>query len=87
MKPGTLGYDRSGRRKYATVIDTKAGMRLGVDREFDCRPRKLVEEDDNGLFVRCDKGKHYLEGQLDETEAYYIGFYEWPISPHGEPKP
>lgn len=26
------------------------------------------------LYVRCKDGRHYLDGQLDATGKYYVGF-------------
>lgn len=47
------------------LTEIKIGETVIADGGFDCiRPGPvLVDGDDNGLFVRCDEGKHYLIGQ------------------------
>jgi hypothetical protein len=48
----------------------KAGMTLIADNGFSCLKngeRYIVEGDADGeLYITCDAGHHYLEGQVDE---------------------
>lgn len=49
--------------------DLKAGDTITLDAGFTCAlPRSvIVEKDMGGKFFKCDDGKHYLDGQEDET--------------------
>jgi len=57
------------------LADIKTGDRVVVDAGFTCmRPGvHAVERDDGGLFIPCDHGKHYLDGQEDEPGADLVG--------------
>ena len=62
---------------YARFHEVHEGTKLKADGGFSCiRPDAIltVGKDREGLFVDCDFGPHYLDGQLDETDEY-IGFY------------
>lgn len=58
---------------YARIAEVKAGDTLLADGGFTCMSEGIVtvEEDDDGLFVRCGEGKHYLDGQAEGD--VYIG--------------
>jgi hypothetical protein len=50
------------------LSDLKAGDTIIADGGFTCMeagPKKVYAADD-GLHVLCNKGRHYLEGQLDD---------------------
>lgn len=44
----------------------KAGDLVYADAGFTCMEpgKKRIEEDSEGLYIVCDEGKHYLDGQL-----------------------
>jgi hypothetical protein len=57
--------------------DVKPGDVLIADGGFTClteNGRCKVREDEHGLYVICDEGKHYLDGQLDDDGTGIIGF-------------
>lgn len=59
---------------YAKEADVKAGDVLVTDGGFTCmkdKELKTVCEDENGLYITCAEGHHYLDGQLERKE--YIG--------------
>jgi hypothetical protein len=78
--------DKQG-RAYAHMSELTAGDRVTVDGDFTClRPwsQHSVEQDEHGLFVRCDgpdgerpagSEKHYLDGQLAEHGDALVGVY------------
>jgi hypothetical protein len=48
------------------LSDLKKGDKIEVDGGFECMfGIKEIDEDEDGLFVPCSHGKHYLDGQLD----------------------
>lgn len=55
------------------------GTKLVSDGSFDCiRYQSIVKVERNEakseLWVPCDKGRHYLAGQLDTETNTYVGF-------------
>lgn len=57
--------------------DVKPGDVLIADGGFTClaeNARCEVLKDHYGLYVNCDEGKHYLDGQLDDDGTGIIGF-------------
>lgn len=72
-------------RAYALVATVKAGDKLETDGDFTCMSKgKIVEVgiDDRGLFIPCQKGHHYLSGQVKIDKLgpqYYVGLY--PVVP------
>ena len=53
------------------------GDHIVADRDFICMEAgpKLVKKDENNeLYVDCNDGKHYLDGQLDEKTGELLGF-------------
>ena len=58
---------------YAKNSEVKAGTILIADDGFTCLhdgAERTVESDDDGLFIPCAAGKHYLDGQLNENDEY-----------------
>lgn len=58
-------------RKYAYVHEVKKGTVLIADGGFTCMSegsRYIVDVDDEGPYVRCSRGKHYLDGQVTFEE-------------------
>lgn len=59
--------------QFAKLDDVHLGTKLVPDAGFTCMEAgKIVEvtEDENGLFVPCSHGRHYLDGQLDDGVEY-----------------
>lgn len=58
------------------IDDVTAGMVLVADGGFTCMAEgpKVVGEDQDGLFVPCDCGRHYLEAQVVDPPGILIGF-------------
>jgi hypothetical protein len=52
----------------ARLDDLKAGDTLFADDGFTCMQAgvKTVREDEDGLYIPCADGSHYLDGQLRE---------------------
>jgi hypothetical protein len=64
-------------RPYATVDQVVAGTLLEADGDFDCIEKGAVltvTEFGFGLCVPCTHGRHQLDGQRDDGEAY-VGLY------------
>lgn len=64
---------------YAAPIDkVKDGSVLECDDGFTCLHDEdivVVRKDENGLYVVCDEGRHYIDGQLDWDDCTtYVGF-------------
>ncbi len=58
---------------YAKVSDVKVGDTVVTDGGFTCmkqNERHIVQEDENGLFIPCEEGHHYIDGQLDDGDVY-----------------
>jgi hypothetical protein len=52
------------------ISDLKAGEAVRGFRDWGCVPSnatRTVRQDSGGLFVVCNQGKHYLDGQEDES--------------------
>lgn len=68
-------------REWAKLSEMKAGDVLIPDDGFTCGIAAAgaeVKEDEKGLYVGCDEGKHYLEGQVSEDDNdHLVGF--WPL--------
>lgn len=73
-----MSRDRQG-RKYATVEEVHEGLQLECDDAFTCISTGrvvTVNKDSVGLFIPCDEGRHYLDGQLDfDGGQFYVGLY------------
>lgn len=64
-------------RAWAKLSQTKAGDKLIPDGGFTCMRKGLpltVQQHATGLYVECDCGFHFIEGQADDGE-HMIGFY------------
>ena len=62
---------------YAKIDEVEEYSILIPDGGFTCLKdgkEAVVYEDEFGLYVICDEGRHYLDGQLDDGEEY-IGFF------------
>ena len=60
----------------ADVEKVKKGTRVCTDDGFTrIAPFKIkkVQEDANGLYITCNSGHHYLDGQLNDTDTQYVG--------------
>lgn len=65
-------------RPWTKVSEIKIGSMVKMDDDFSCMMggvNRIVQEDDQGLFVVCAEGHHYLDGQLSEDESHYVGVY------------
>lgn len=59
---------------FAKIDDVRVGTKLQSDDALTCLNMNaihIVECDENGLFIICHDGRHYLDGQIDGDE--YIG--------------
>ena len=64
-------------RPYAKLSETKLGDVLIADSGFTCilnGAECQVMQDDDGLYVPCQEGRHYLDGQTDDGEIL-VGLY------------
>lgn len=64
-------------RPWVRMSQVRGGDTVTVDGGFTCMPahsKHEVREDSSGLFVFCEEGKHFLDGQADDGE-HIIGFY------------
>lgn len=64
--------------KFSTA---KVGQVIVADSGFDCiaeGTKLTIQEDADGLFVPCEEGHHYLDGQHDYTTDDLVGFYPNP---------
>lgn len=63
-------------RKFVSVHEVKKGAVLVADGGFTCIRSGAVltvEEDEDGLFVPCSHGGHYLDGQISDDGKTYVG--------------
>lgn len=64
-------------REFAKASEVNVGDTLEADGGFTCLcegDRKPVMKNvDNRLYIECNEGKHFLEGQ--EENGVYIGLY------------
>ena len=59
----------------ASINQVKAGTRVTVS-GLTCIPDgtvRIVEEEDDELFIHCKEGKHFLDGQ--EEGDIYVGIH------------
>jgi hypothetical protein len=70
--------DKNG-RPWATVAEVKPGSIVEADGGFDClvdgKQYTVYSYPNDRLSIPCAKGSHFLDGQLDDTNTYYIGLY------------
>lgn len=65
-------------RAYAKVDEVKFGDVIQVDAGFPCIEANsvhVVDEDDTAIFIPCQHGKHYLDGQISDDGKTYVGVY------------
>ena len=76
--------------RLAVLKEVKEGDILIADGGFTClKDREEVEvkrhvdptrngysSPDEGLYVPCSAGRHYLDGQWNEEEEAYVGFWK-----------
>lgn len=69
-------------KEFAKIKDVKAGDWLSTDGGFTCiksnRMRKVYADDDGKLYIRCEDGKHHLDGQRGDrlgNVGRYVGLY------------
>lgn len=69
-------HDKQG-RAYAKLADVKAGDAVNADGGFGCMSGKYTVYADGvgGLYVECNYGTHYLDGQ-DDGDGNLVGFYK-----------
>jgi len=66
------------------MSDLKPGDKLKADGGFSCLKLgeiRTVQSAEDGLFITCNKGRHYLNGQTDET-GKLIGLDLFPEPTH-----
>lgn len=67
-------------REYVNLNSLNPGSKVQVDDGFSCiaggEIRTVEINEDGELFISCEKGHHYLDGQL--TDDYFlIGIYNY----------
>jgi hypothetical protein len=65
-------------REYAKLSDLKAGDVIEIDGDFTCAKagRHILKYHTKGLYFDCDRGTHFIDGQLSgDVEDYLIGIY------------
>lgn len=78
-------HDLAG-REYARKSQVREGTWLIADSDFTCLPAngalRKVFRDKGGLWIRCNasSGQHYLDGQFNDAQTHYVGFYLAPRS-------
>lgn len=57
------------------LTDLKIGDTVHTDDGFTCMKEgpHVVRGDESGLFLKCDDGHHYLEGQEDDESGELVG--------------
>ena len=66
-------------KPYLKRDEIEAGMSVECDGGFTCIPafaRRVVQSDNGDLWISCRHGRHYLEGQLNES-GEYVGISAW----------
>lgn len=67
-------------REWAKLSELKPGDHVLADDGFTCgmNGKTLeVSQDDHGLYVPCNEGKHHLDGQADDGD-HLVGL--WPVA-------
>jgi len=76
--------DKQG-REYARMSDLKEGDEVTVDGDFTCMlpwSQAEVLGDEDGLYILCEEGQHYLQGQLDyQDDDSLVGIYKGEVKP------
>jgi hypothetical protein len=63
------------------LADLKIGDTVHTDDGFTCMTEgpHTVQGDDSGLFLKCNDGNHYLEGQEDDETGELVGISSEPV--------
>jgi len=63
--------------KQANINSIKPGDEVILDNGFTCMRagKALVKSDGDRLFISCDDGRHYLDGQIDGDDGQMVGIY------------
>lgn len=65
---------------FAKLSELQPGDILRADADFTCieaNARRVALKDDDGYYVICECGRHYLSGQLDYNDNdTIVGFYK-----------
>lgn len=72
----TTTHDKQG-NPWAKLSDLQDGSKVRVDGGFGCLRENTIHEvhaNDHGLYIECDQGQHYLDGQTDDGE-HLVGMY------------
>ena len=65
------------KHNYAKIADLRCGDTVKLDNGFSCmRGTKTVENSEEGLYVSCTQGKHFLAGQLADDGEFLVGIYK-----------
>jgi streptogramin lyase len=68
-------HDRHG-REYARLSELRVGETVEVDRHFaGFEKYRTVLEDDGRLWVLCNEGRHFLDGELT-PDGSLLGVYK-----------
>jgi hypothetical protein len=75
-------------RTTMKLSELKAGDVLIADDGFTCLRAgpHTVEASENGLFIKCDVGRHFLTAQEDRETGELVGFSFDSHKPGQEPK-
>jgi hypothetical protein len=63
-------------RQFASVHEVKEGSILVADDGFTCLRNGevlTVQKDEEGLYVPCCDGQHYIDGQISDDGKTYVG--------------
>lgn len=65
---------------FAKIKDVKAGDVLIADGGFTCIKKGAsllvyVDASNRDLYVSCEEGRHYLNGQASKDGLEYVGLY------------
>ncbi len=69
--------DKHG-REWARLSQLAVGSKVECDSGFDCIEAGAVltvQQDEDGMYVACHCGRHYLNGQLETNGDSLIGMY------------
>lgn len=72
-------------REWARLSKLKAGDKVTLDDGFTCGiSNKTLEvfEGIHGLYLKCDVGRHFLDGQLSSKTDHLVGV--WPAAPEAD---
>ena len=76
--------DKNG-REWAKLSQLNVGDKIECDSGFDCVDTGAVltvQQDEDGKYIACDHGRHYLNGHLETDGDHLVGVYPHTIAPH-----